>query len=192
MWWSEHREQFHPSDGDTAVSRSHRRLSQHHLVAVGGLFLVGTVSFGREVWGKDKTKSIFYFNKNGSSSGRSHWDGVGGGEQMCHCVGLFPKHSLETPGRLQDPLVSPRHLRDISRPNRGIQNPPAPHEDSLNAPRLLWDISRLLWISPELPGLPQIPPGHIQILLHDSRGGRGASVSWKEGLEVDGGVEEGS
>ena len=79
MWWSEHREQFHPSDGDTAVSRSHRRLSQHHLVAVGGLFLVGTVSFCREVWGKDKTKSIFYFNKNGSSSGQSHWDGVGVG-----------------------------------------------------------------------------------------------------------------
>ena len=79
MWWSEHREQFHPSDGDTAVSRCHLQLSPHHLVAVGGLFLVGTVSFCREVWGKDKTKSIFYFNKNGSSSGQSHWDGVGVG-----------------------------------------------------------------------------------------------------------------
>ena len=68
-------------------------------------------------------------------------------EEMCHCVGLFPKHSLETPGGLQDPLDSPKHLWDISRPVRGIQNPPHPHEDSLNAPRLLWDISRLFWMS---------------------------------------------
>ena len=47
-----------------------------------GLFLVGTVSFCREVWGKDKTKSIFYFNKNGNSSGPSHWDRVGGGADV--------------------------------------------------------------------------------------------------------------
>ena len=90
-------------------------------------------------------------------------------------------------------LRAPGPIVGAARPFQGPTGP------TWGLPGSSLDISRLFWMSPEPPGCPQTSLGRLQILLHDSKWGKGglwggekgvsgASVGWKGSQGVERGL----